>query len=91
MWKYEPVYGTTKNLFGNHHINIQQYETHEGETNEVKWIYKIEIEGEIILERVNDNPQQFKNVKFFASDPWYPAWTEEFGIIEHLKINNGMY
>ena len=40
MWKYEPVYGTTKNLFGNHHINIQQYENDEG-----KWFYKIEIDG----------------------------------------------
>ena len=86
MWKYEPVYGTTKNLFGNHHINIQQYENDEG-----KWFYKIEIDGEIILERENEKPQQFKNVKFYASDPWYPAWTEEYGVIEHLKINNGMY
>ena len=85
MWKYEPVYGTTKNLFGNHHINIQQYENDEG-----KWFYKIEIDGEIILERENEKPQQFKNVKFYASDPWYPAWTEEYGVIEHLKINNGM-
>ena len=55
MWKYEPVYGTTKNLFGNHHINIQQYENDEG-----KWFYKIEIDGEIILERENEKPQQFK-------------------------------
>ena len=85
MWKYEPVYGTTKNLFGNHHINIQQYENDEG-----KWFYKIEIDGEIILERENEKPQQFKNVKFYASDPWYPAWTEDYGVIEHLKINNGM-
>ena len=55
-----------------------------------KWFYKIEIDGEIILERENEKPQQFKNVKFYASDPWYPAWTEEYGVIEHLKINNGM-
>ena len=57
-----------------------------------QYYYQIFINGKRVLNILNHHPKVFKNVKYYASDPWYnPAKAT----IRHFRLSmynhNGMY
>ena len=66
-----------------YHVNIQQSKIDE------KYWYEISIDGETKLKSENFNPLSFSSVKFYASDPWYSAFTSDMGQISGVTIING--
>ena len=63
-------------------ITIQQTQDLTG------YWYGIIINGSTVLKVQNTQPKIFSNVKEYLSDPWYPAFTSDFGYVSNLKICN---
>ena len=47
-------------------------------------IFKIEMDGNVVQEIQNENPQDFDNVKAYFSDPWH---AEFHGCLSNLQIS----
>ncbi|XP_065641422.1 uncharacterized protein LOC136073594 [Hydra vulgaris] len=52
--------------------------------NNTFYLYIVKINGELVCSETNYLAQSFKNVKIYASDPWYDAHD---GLIKNLFIN----
>jgi hypothetical protein len=64
-------------------ITIQQIQRNDGQ-----FVYQILVNGTMLHQKINDAPQSFKNVKLYASDPWYkPAKA----IVKQLEFKNKPY
>ena len=63
-----------------YHIVIQQYPVED------KVFAEIKINGEIIHSRENNVAKSFLGVKVYISNPWYQAFTSDYGLLENLKI-----
>ena len=50
--------------------------------------YEIIVNGSPFVSVANHQPRNFSNVKEYLSDPWYPAFTSDFGYVSNLKICN---
>ena len=48
--------------------------------------YDIIVNGSTFVSVANHQPRNFSNVKEYLSDPWYPAFTSDFGYVSNLKI-----
>ena len=48
-----------------------------------QYYYQIIINGKRILNILNKNPQVFKNVKYYAGDPW---WNPAYATINHFNL-----
>ena len=53
-----------------------------------KYWYEIIVNGSTVVKVQNTQPRIFYNVKEYLSDPWYPAFTSDFGYVSNLKICN---
>ena len=51
-----------------------------------KYWYEIIIDGKSEFKIENGNPKSFANVKFYRSDPWYPPFSSDLGMIDDFKI-----
>ena len=51
-----------------------------------KYWYEIILDGESAFKTENGNPKSFANVKFYRSDPWYPPFSSDLGMIDDFKI-----
>ena len=49
-------------------------------------MYKIVVDGEVVLSQQNNQPQNFNNVMAYVSDPWNPTFD---GCMENLKFTPG--
>ena len=54
-----------------------------------KYWYEIIVNGSTVVSVRNLQPRIFSNVKEYLSDPWYPAFTSDFGTVYNLKIKLG--
>ena len=67
-----------------HNIIIEQYE----EQKDI-WKYVVKINGQIRVSATNDNPQTFKDVKFYAGDNWQSySFTSEYGKVWNMRVND---
>ena len=67
-----------------YNIVIKQYE----EQKDI-WKYEVKINGQIRVSATNDNPQTFKDVKFYAGDNWQSySFTSEYGKIWNMRGND---
>ena len=67
-----------------YNIIIEQYEDQEN-----IWKYQIKINGELSYSFTNENPQKFKDVKFYAGDNWHSkAFTSEYGKVWNMRVND---
>ena len=55
------------------------------------YLYEIEIDGETVHSIQNDDAKSFSNVKFYASNPWYPSFTSNIGLMENFKMLPGKF
>ena len=69
-----------------YHIVIRQFYKQCG-----KYVYQIEIDGQIKHSVDNNNAKVFENVKLYASDPWHTPFTSNYGLLKNLKVEQGMY
>ena len=67
-----------------YHIVIRQFYKQCG-----KYVYQIEIDGQIKHSVDNNNAKVFENVKLYASDPWYTPFTSNYGLLKNLKVEQG--
>ena len=51
-----------------------------------KYWCEIIINGSTVVKVQNTQPRIFYNVKEYLSDPWYHAFTSDFGTVSNLKI-----
>ena len=63
-----------------YHIVFQQYQLEE------KVISEVRIDGEIVGSEENDVAKSFPGMKLYISDPWWPAFTSNYGLLENFKI-----
>ena len=63
-----------------YHAIIQQFK------KDGKYWYEIIIDGKSEFKIENGNPKSFANVKFYRSDPWYPPFSSDLGMIDDFKI-----
>ena len=56
-----------------------------------KYVYQIEIDGQIKHSVDNNNAKVFENVRLYASDPWHTPFTSNYGLLKNLKVEQGMY
>ena len=67
-----------------YNIIIEQYEDQEN-----IWKYQIKINGELSYSSTNQNPQKFKDVKFYAGDNWHSkAFTSDYGKVWNMRVND---
>ena len=69
-----------------YHIVIRQFYKQCG-----KYVYQIEIDGQIKHSVENNNAKVFENVRLYASDPWHTPFTSNYGLLKNLKVEQGMY
>ena len=50
------------------------------------YVYTIKLNGQKVFSEQNNQPQNFKDVEVYTSDPWYPA---QDGLIKDLHLVNG--
>ena len=56
-----------------------------------KYVYQIEIDGQIKHSVDNNNAKVFENVRLYASDPWHTPFTSNYGLLKNLKVEQGTY
>ena len=71
------------------HVVIKQYQKGPAGAQNI-WTYT-KIDDKVLRDQKNDQPGTFQNVMVFAGDPWYPAFTSEFGKVENMIVYQGMY
>ena len=74
-WEYEYELGKR------YKITIKQFKD-----KNYKYWYEIVIDGESKFKIENTVPESFSNVKLYASDPWYSAFSSARGSICNFKI-----
>ena len=62
-----------------HHYTIQQLPDSDGLMK-----FTIEIDGKVMKSMVNNNPQDYENVKLYVSDPWHDSFQTRYGKLENL-------
>ena len=78
-WKNVPY-----ELDTDYNIVVQQFEEREG-----IWIYEITVNGEVLHSIQNNNPKEYRNVRFYAGDNSNNRpFTSEYGKIWDIKIND---
>ena len=68
-----------------YHIAIQQY-LQIGKN----FIYRIEVNGQIVHTVQNYQPNNYTDVKVYASDPWNIPLSSEYGLLENFKISSDL-
>ena len=71
-----------------YHIVIKQYPKQISQTC-TSYIYEIEIDGKQEYSIENTKPQEFENVKLYASHPSHIPFTSEIGLLQNLQIEQG--
>ena len=64
-----------------HQITIRQYKDFHGQH-----VYQILVDGKSRERIVNSQPKSFKDVKFYASNPWTTSFTADHGSVCNLNI-----
>ena len=68
-----------------YHIAIQQY-LQIGKN----FIYRIEVNGQSVHTAQNYQPNNYTDVKVYASDPWNIPLSSEYGLLENFKISSDL-
>ena len=63
-----------------YHIVIQQFPVEDN--------VKVEIDGQTVHSKENSQAKSFPGMKLYIADPWYPAFTSNYGLLENLKVTN---
>ena len=66
-----------------YHVVIRQQYSNK------KAMYEIEIDGQIVLSEENKEPKELSNVMIYASNPWRPSFTSQYGKLENFKATHG--
>ena len=52
-------------------------------------MYQTEIDGKQKHSVVNNNPQEFENVKLYTSNTWNIPFTSDIGLLQNFQVEQG--